>query len=627
MQLRISGRWFLDPKDRRVLLRGVNLGGSSKLPYFKDGEGRDPAWLAPQRSPTFVGRPFPIGEADEHFRRLAGWGFNCLRLLTTWEAVEHGGPGLYDEAYLDYFARVVKKAAEYGLFVYIDPHQDVWSRWSGGDGAPAWTLELTGFNLKNLDAAEAAVTMAGRYPDYDPMIWVNNNRRLAAGTMFTLFFAGDRFAPQTRMEGAPVQGYLQDHFIAAMRQVALRLQGLNHVLGFGPLNEPNAGFIGLPSLSQPLFFKQKGPALTGFEALYIPAGFTTETPLNKLEGFSLRPDGTVVLNPGKVSAWQTPQRDIWRAHGVWDLDGRGRPVLLRDDYFSGARFFEDGVRPFSLRFAQMMAEIEPAWALFVEGQPGSTERFNLPARMMAVNASHWYDQPTLMTGHYDPDLGYDWFERRSVYGRENVRRSISDQIGFLRQLSQTDQGEIPTLIGEFGLPYDLDGGAAYRSGDFSAQIEAADSYYAALDEHLVHAAQWNYTADNSNAWGDQWNLEDLSIFSRDQQSEPDDPDSGGRGLAGFVRPTLRACAGLPLAQRFDRESGAFTLKIDADPDLLAPTVLFVPRLQYPDGLDARVSSGTVDYDPLTQEMVWYLDEPGEQILQIFRHPEEYYGVD
>lgn len=621
MRPKIAGRWFLDAKDRRMLLRGVNLGGSSKLPFFGDGEGHNPHWLDPARMVSFVGRPFPLHEADEHFRRLAGWGFNCLRFLTTWEAVEHTGPGVYDEAYLTYFEQVIKKAGDYGFHVFVDPHQDVWSRWSGGDGAPAWTLELAGFNLKTLDASEAAISMAGRYPNYGRMIWANNNRRLASGTLFTLFFAGSRFAPQMQMEGQSSQNFLQDHFIAAMQQIALRLKGMEHVLGFGPINEPSAGFIGLQNLNDPLIFNNDSPVLTGFQTLYIPAGFAAEVPLSRLEGFEPRLEGTMVLNPNRVSAWQNAQADIWRNHGVWDVDASGRPVLLQDEYFNGLQFFKDCVRPFSQRFANMLTEIEPDWAIFVEGEPGSTEGFDLPADIKAVNASHWYDLPTLMTKHYDPERGYDWFNRQHINGREQVRQTTSDQIGFLIQMSQSKQGEIPTLVSEFGLPYDLDDGKAYLTGDFSAQIEAADSYYDALDEHLVHSTQWNYTADNSNAWGDQWNQEDLSIFSRDQQTDPQDLDSGGRGLAGFVRPTLRACAGQPLLQRFERESGEFTLKIEADPELAAPTLLFVPRLQYPDGLDASVTSGTVDYDPLTQEMVWYLHEAGEQTLTIFRHPE------
>ncbi len=54
--------------------------------------------------------------------------FDFLRLLITWEAIEHAGPGKYDTAYLDYLEAIVAKAGEHGLALFIDPHQDVWSR-------------------------------------------------------------------------------------------------------------------------------------------------------------------------------------------------------------------------------------------------------------------------------------------------------------------------------------------------------------------------------------------------------------------------------------------------------------------------------------------------------------------
>ena len=37
------------------------------------------------------------------------------------------------------------------------------------------------------------------------MIWPTNANKLAAATMYTLFFGGNRFAPATRIEREPVQ--------------------------------------------------------------------------------------------------------------------------------------------------------------------------------------------------------------------------------------------------------------------------------------------------------------------------------------------------------------------------------------------------------------------------------------
>ena len=37
--------------------------------------------------------------------------------------MEHDGPGIYDEKYLRYLVKLVRKADEYGIVVFIDPHQ------------------------------------------------------------------------------------------------------------------------------------------------------------------------------------------------------------------------------------------------------------------------------------------------------------------------------------------------------------------------------------------------------------------------------------------------------------------------------------------------------------------------
>jgi hypothetical protein len=148
-------------------------------------------------------------------------------------------------------------------------------------------------------------------------------------------------------------------------------------------------------------------------------------------------------------------------------------------------------------------------------------------------------------------------------------------------------------LGECGILFDLDDGAAYRAwtdGDrsqtpWSKQLLAQSLMYDALDRLLLSSTQWNYTASNRNlaAWGDGWNQEDLSIFSRDQQDRPADPDSGGRAIEGFCRPYARRIAGEPVSMVFDSVAAEFTLVFDIDPCVDGPTEIFVPMRHYPHG--------------------------------------------
>ena len=230
----------------------------------------------------------------------------------------------------------------------------------------------------------------------------------------------------------------------------------------------------------------------------------------------------------------------------------------------------------------------------------------------AVNAGHWYDGVTLYLKRwfgfiaYDPELG------KMAYGPWAVKRYFTEHLGRIRKAGIDSMDGAPTLIGEFGLPYDLNGAFAYKSGDYRLHVKALSAYYDAMDENLLSATIWNYTASNTHARGDGWNGEDLSIWCRDDfeagRTETGDPaDAGGRALAGVVRPYARATAGVPSLMRFDRRSGRFVLEYE--PGLQAAgagsgatglagdragqeTEVYLPELQYPKGFGVSVSGGT-----------------------------------
>jgi hypothetical protein len=621
--LTTDGNWFVDEHGRRILLRGVNLGGSTKVPLVPDGRTHIPTDFSDHRTVSFVGRPFPLHEAEAHFRRLRHWGFTCLRLLTTWEAIEHAGPGLYDEEYLDYFAEIVRLAGDYDFYVFIDPHQDVWSRMTGGDGAPGWTLETVGFDIADLEASEAAYTQQRRGANYGTMVWPSNAGRLGSATMFTLFFGGERFAPNFTIEGENIQHYLQRHFINAIAQIAIRVENMPHVLGYDSLNEPSRGYLGIPDLNAPLQPFAGVPRLSAFDGMVLGGGQTLIAPLMQWQGLGFAEGEPTVLNPYRVSAWTAPEYDVWRVHGVWDIDSTDTPVLLQPDYFADFEFFRDGVRPFAQKYIETLRAIHPDTYLFVESEPNARDDLhweNARADRL-VHAGHWYDVLTLLTKRYDPTHALVWGSEGFVSGLEAVQESFAAQLGDIKKQTERELEGVPTLIGEFGVPFDLNDGRDFRTEKFDDQASALSAYYDALDENLLHSTQWNYTADNTNEHGDGWNGEDLSIFSLSQQWNPYDLDNGGRGLEGFCRPAVRAAMGTPTYQRFSRQTGDYTLQVDVTPGD-QPTEIYVPRLQYQEGYWVEVSSGTVEHD-LKRELVYWLGAvAGEQTLTITRPLEE-----
>jgi len=548
--IRSSGARFVDEHGRTLLLRGANLGGSSKVPRVPDGATHLPGSLDDPRNVSFVGRPFPLEEADEHFSRLARWGLTFERLVVTWEAVEHAGPGIYDQAYLNYLCALAERAGRHGISVVIDPHQDMWSRFSGGDGAPGWTLEAAGFDLDALDATGAAFTHQRRGDPLPHLVWVTNGGKLAAATMFTLFFGGTDFAPGTRVDGVPIQDFLQERYLAAMTRVAQALRGLPNVAGYGTMNEPLCGYIGWSELTKPCGQLVLGEGPTPLQGMALGCGIPQEVGIWAMRTASISRSGTRVLNREGRRAW-LPGRDCpWRAHGVWDVDAAGAPRLMKPDYFTRVRgravdFRQDYLKPFAERFVRAIRAVDPQALVFLESEAGEAPpRWDLEAFPGIVFAPHWYDDLTLVKRRYLAFAGVTARAHKVVLGRRAVQRTFRDGLRAFSREARQSMGEVPVLLAEFGIPFDLNGARAYRTGDFRAQVRALDRSCRAIEAALLGSAVWNYCSDNSNLRGDQWNGEDLSVFSRDQQADPSDPDSGGRALEALVRPWPRATSDL-----------------------------------------------------------------------------------
>jgi hypothetical protein len=630
--MRVSGDHWVDAEGRRLVLRGANLGGDCKVPVRPDGDTRLKEGFYDGRNVSFVGRPFPLDEAASHFERLKRWGFDFHRLLVTWEAVEHGGPGIYDEEYLDYLERIAAIAEERGVRLFIDPHQDAWSRWTGGDGAPIWTLEAAGFEPSRLFASGAAHLNQELGSAYPQMSWVSNFDRLACATMWTLFFGGDSFAPgigpigfDPGASGPPsLQAFLQSRYIEAMATIARRLSRFENVVGFDSLNEPHMGYIGVDSLLRTVSMTSIGISPSPWQGILAGSGHPVEVPIYGIRAFSRAKVGTAQLGAEGARAWKEGVDCIWSRAGLWSEGGLGgRPELRLPGHFGslGGRKVDPisgFLKPFIERFDRTVCRAgeRRRLVLFVEGVPNAGRPSWTKAEIEGaagsatgaagggfVDATHWYDDLTLVTKRWFGMAAFDARAWKPVLGVRNVRRYFIRALAELKAWGETAMAGSPSLLGEFGLPFDLNRRSAYRNGDYRVHVRALSAYYDAIDANLLDSTIWNYTAANRLERGDLWNTEDLSIFCRDYlesgRSETGEAeDTGGRALAGFVRPYARAVAGELLEMRFDRRRGTFLLRYKPDPSIPAPTLVFVPELQFPrgfsieaEGCEAEVARG------------------------------------
>lgn len=182
---RREGDAVVDALGRSIALHGANVSNTSK---HSDGYM---TWHGP-----------------EDFADLASIGLDHVRLLVEWAGVTPE-EGVVDAAYLDALAERVGWAADAGLLVILDMHQDVFGYGFGGNGAPLWACP------------------AERYAAHTPKDpWYRNYLSEPVQACFDRLYYDD----------AAFAG-LRDAWVA----VAARFADHPAVLGFDLLNEPHWG--------------------------------------------------------------------------------------------------------------------------------------------------------------------------------------------------------------------------------------------------------------------------------------------------------------------------------------------------------------------------------------------------
>lgn len=181
--VRVRGKRFIDTDGRELLINAVNV--------YRDTNPDGLDWVKE-------------------------WGFNGVRLVIFWSFIEPE-MGQFDLAEIERLAALVDKAAELGLYVVIDMHQDLWAAkpeddW--GRGAPSWT-------------------------------WEGNDRGHAhdeSGVWSIAYFESDKIQRQFDRFWAnePLSDGvgLMDHWLKIWEMVASRFADHKNVIGFDLFNEP-----------------------------------------------------------------------------------------------------------------------------------------------------------------------------------------------------------------------------------------------------------------------------------------------------------------------------------------------------------------------------------------------------
>ncbi|MCS6821586.1 MAG: cellulase family glycosylhydrolase [Microscillaceae bacterium] len=609
--LQIKNRYFVDTCNRLVHFRGINLSNNSKFPFLPPLPTNESRNLYSTKTISFQGRPFPLQEADNHLRRLKYLGFNLIRLLVVWEAICPNSPENYDERYLDYLVELVKKMREYEFYVLIDAHQETWSRFSGGSGAPMWTFEQIGFEVRQFHEAGAAF-MHQHTLHYNTRFWEANYAKLASATMFTLFFAGSDFAPLTCIQGENIQHYLQKHYLKAFQQVALRLASFDHVLGFEVMNEPSAGWIGQQDIRQLETQYRFGAMPTPLEAMASGSGNVCKVSNYTFDRWG-RPKlkGKVLLNHRGIKVWQNGVKCIWKQHEVWDIDKNNLPVALKPNYFAQKHgqkvdFIQQYYLPFVKRFVEMIHRINPNKWIGIhqvrEQPPLNWQQIDIK---QAFFAFAWTDQVTCRTQKYHAWLNYDHKQQKILCTQKAIMTSFATQVKEQQEKATQLNKNAPAICIKTGIPFNLNKQKAYKTNNFDHINQALDFLLKALESQQQPYVLWNYTHNNRNDYGDGWNLEDYSIFSLSQRGKERDLYTGIRAIEALARPYPLFLAGKLTCLEFDYKKHILKIVFEHFEGVHAPTEIFLPEVHFPEDSLITVSDGKFEFMPYKQKLIYH----------------------
>lgn len=161
----------------------------------------------------------------------------------------------------------------------------------------------------------------------------------------------------------------------------------------------------------------------------------------------------------------------------------------------------------------------------------------------------------------------------------------------------------PTIIGEFGIPFNL----TKSQTNWSIQAKAINRSFVALEHCLLHGFIWNYNIFNTHEKGDLWNDEDLSIFSQEIHLDTKCKYSGGKALEAIVRPYPQKINGKLRSLSFDIRTNICKIEFTHHSITPQPTEIFIPHIHYQNGYSVKISDGSYVVKEDEQLLLYYHD--------------------
>jgi hypothetical protein len=228
-----NGSWFMDEHARYALFRGVNFASRSKLPPYlpiAPLEIKDISQLDLKKEIETV-RP----ELD----LMKKLGFNIVRLLVSWKAIEpRPNPNLEEllpegRQYLASMKEIIDELSARKIYVILDFHQDIASEAYGGDGFPDWALAID----KEHERPKAS------HPDKKWQIKYMLNKSLKQ--TFKSFWENSLTNLEEGLENFPVRTHLEKTIGQTVKFFKSLNNGNGHpaVIGVEPFNEPHPNTI------------------------------------------------------------------------------------------------------------------------------------------------------------------------------------------------------------------------------------------------------------------------------------------------------------------------------------------------------------------------------------------------